>query len=369
MIYLDNASTTSVDPLVIKEMIPYFDNFFFNASSKSLPGNALNKKLQDARISCAELINADPEEIIFTSGATESINLALKGYVEENFDKGNHIVTSKTEHKAVLKTCEYLETKGINVTYLDVNKQGEIIWDQLEKSITDQTSILAFMLVNNETGVINDIKQICKIAKKHGIVVFCDATQAIGKLSINVRELGIDMLCMSAHKINGPKGVGFLYVRQGIKLTPLIHGGSQENDMRGGTYNTPLIVGLGKASEIVSKTLKTSQVKYKTLNQYLINNISSKKNIEIISKNASKVDNIINLKILGLDANIFVESNRYISISNGSACTSRLIEGSHVLKAMGYTDQECNECIRISFSKLTTLEEIDVLINELNKIC
>lgn len=369
MVYLDNASTTSVDPFVIEAMMPYFNNFFFNASSKSLPANILNKKLQEARVSCAELINANPEEIIFTSGATESINFALKGYIEENFGKGNHIVTSKTEHKAVLKTCEYLETKGIDVTYLDVNRQGEIIWEQLEESITEQTSILAFMLVNNETGVINDIKRICKIAKKHGIVVFCDATQAIGKLSINVHELGIDMLCMSAHKINGPKGVGFLYVREGIKLTPLIHGGSQENDMRGGTYNTPLIIGLGKASEIVSKTLETNRSKYKILNEYLINNISSKKNIEIISESASKVDNIINLKILGLDANIFVESNKYISVSNGSACTSRLIEGSHVLKAMGYTDQECNECIRVSFNKLTTLEELDILINELNKIC
>ncbi|MEG0760731.1 MAG: aminotransferase class V-fold PLP-dependent enzyme, partial [Chryseobacterium sp.] len=194
--------------------------------------------------------NCSPDEIIFTSGGSESNNAVLKGVAHTYRNKGNHIITCKTEHKAVLKTCEYLETKGIEVTYLDVNSEGVISLDDLENAITSDTSLIALMMVNNETGVLHDIKKICEIAHSKDISVFCDATQSLGKLPVDVRNLEVDMLCMSGHKLNGPKGAGFLYVRKGISLTPFMHGGSQEKEMRGGTYNTPLIIGLGKACEV-----------------------------------------------------------------------------------------------------------------------
>lgn len=369
MIYLDNASTTSVDQLVLEEMMPYFLNSFHNPSSRNLAASKIMEKIEASRKQCADLINADPKEIIFTSGSTEAINFALKGFMEESFDKGNHIITCKTEHKAVLKTCEYLETKGIDVTYLNVNKEGELDLGEFKNAITPNTGLIAIMLVNNETGVIQNLKSICKIAHSHNISVFCDATQAIGKLPVNVKELGIDMLCMSAHKINGPKGSGFLYVKDGIFLTPLIHGGSQENNMRSGTYNSPLIIGLGKACEIAKNDLHRNQLHYKMLYDYFTKKTSGFTTITEIAENALKVSNIINLRIVNTDANIFVESNKEIILSNGSACTSGIIEGSHVLKAMGLSGKQVNECIRVSFDKNTTTEEIDVLIKQLASVC
>lgn len=368
MIYLDNASTTALDPRVLETMMPYFLDCFQNASSNNKSGKLIKSKIEESRQYCADLINAHADEIIFTSGATEAINYALKGFLEENFEKGNHIITCKTEHKAVLKTCEYLETKGVEVTYLNVDKSGALDFKELERVITPQTSLIAIMLVNNETGVIHDLKAITEIAHSKNVVVFCDATQAIGKISVNVKDLKVDMLCMSGHKINGPKGIGYLYIKKGISLTPLIHGGSQENDNRGGTYNAPLIIGLGKACEILNKSLVTYQQQYSGLSKYFTDQIEKIEKIDIISTNSPKVSNIINLRIKGIDANVFVESNREISLSNGSACTSRIIEGSHVLKAMGLSDAEANECIRISFDKNTTKEEVEVLIKQLRSI-
>lgn len=369
MIYLDNASTTALDPLVLEAMMPYFKDAFQNASSNHLQGQQIKTRIEESRKLCADLINAKPDEIIFTSGSTEAINYALKGYLEENFDKGNHIITCKTEHKAVLKTCEYLESKGVDVTYLSVNTNGEINYDELQDSISENTALIALMLVNNENGVIHNIKKVCEIAHSKEVDVFCDATQAVGKMPIDVEDLGVDMMSMSAHKINGPKGIGFLYVKQGIQLTPLIHGGSQENDNRGGTYNSPLIIGLGKTVELAKKNIVQNANHINDLYAYLKEQVSLLPNIAELSRGTDKVTNIVNLKINNLDTSVFVEGNKEISLSNGSACTSQIIEGSHVLKAMGLSDMEANECVRISFDKNSAKEEIDVLIKQFKSLC
>lgn len=349
-------------------MLPYFNEFYGNASSSHLLGKTSKLAIDEARKNVSKLINANENEIIFTSGATESINLALKGYVEENFEKGNHIITCKTEHKAVLNTCEYLETKGIEVTYLDVDSTGLINLKDLENSITTNTALIAIMYANNETGVVQDIKSIGNISKKHNLTFFCDATQAIGKVKIDVNHLNIDMLCMSAHKLNGPKGIGFLYKKNGINLTPLLHGGAQENYTRGGTYNTPLIVGLGKTCEITKNKIKENNYHYQTLFQTVVNFINNIDNISLIGNKDNRLYNIINLRIKGIDASVFAESSNVFMVSNGSACTSRIIEGSHVLKAMGFTDMECNQCLRISFDLETSIDHIIQFFEILNKI-
>lgn len=358
MIYLDNASTTRINEEVLNAMMPYFNQYYFNASSNHKEGVSVKYEIEKSRKLCADLIHAETSEIIFTSGATESINYALKGFFEENFEKGNHLITCKTEHKAVLKTCEYLETKGIEVTYLDVDSNGLIDLNELEDSITPETALIAIMFANNETGVIQDIKSIGEIAQKHNVLFFCDATQANGKVAIDVNCLNIDMLCMSAHKINGPKGIGFLYVKNGIQLTPLIHGGSQENDNRGGTYNTPLIIGLGKACELAKRYIDNTAKGYKEIWETVLKCIDNTNNILVVGDLNQRLFNIINLKINNLDASVFVESSKEFAVSNGSACTSRIIEGSHVLKAMGLSDQECNQCLRISFDENTQIEHI-----------
>ncbi|MEJ5053923.1 cysteine desulfurase family protein [Sphingobacterium sp. MYb382] len=357
--YLDNASTTRINVEVFNEMIPYFNEYYFNASSNHKGGGLVKSVIENARCLCANLINATSENIIFTSGSTESINYVLKGYLEENFAVGNHIITCKTEHKAVLETCEYLETKGIEISYLDVKSDGLIDLFDLESAIKPETALIVIMFANNETGVVQDIKGIGEIAQKYNVKFFCDATQAIGKVHIDVNSLGIDMLCMSAHKIGGPKGIGFLYVKNGIKLTPLLHGGSQENNNRAGTYNTPLIVGLGKACEIASNSLLENQIFYKTLFDKVIESVNKIDNTRLIGATENRVYNILNIKIEGLDASIFVEASDDFAVSNGSACTSRIIEGSHVLKAMGLSDKECNECLRISFDTSNSIVEID----------
>lgn len=365
--YLDNASTTRINEEVLHAMMPYFKYLFFNASSKHIYGRKINEAIERSRSLCADMINAMSSEIIFTSGATESINYALKGFFEENFEKGNHLITCKTEHKAVLKTCEFLESKGIDVTYLNVDFNGMINMDELEASITPDTALIAIMFANNETGVIQDIKSIGEISKKHNIVFFCDATQAIGKVNIDVDLFNIDMLCMSAHKINGPKGIGFLYVKNGIALSPLIHGGSQENDNRGGTYNTPLIIGLGKACELAKKNIYNSRIHYQAIWSSVLQYLDSNNHIKILGDLKNRLHNIINLQISGLDASIFVESSHDFAVSNGSACTSRIVEGSHVLKAMGLTDVESNQCLRISFDENTKVEDVNKFINRFYK--
>jgi cysteine desulfurase len=345
--YLDNASTTKVDKRVLQDMLPYFTEIYGNASSDHAFGKLAKTAIEIARKQTAAIINASDSEIIFTSGATESINLALKGYAEANFQKGNHIITAKTEHKAVLATCKYLEERGIEVTYLDVNKDGMISIESLHKAIRLETFLIAIMYVNNETGVIQPIHEIGKIARENNIAFFCDATQAIGKVNVDVIEDNIDMLCLSGHKLNGPKGIGALYKKKEIKLTPLIHGGGQENGLRAGTYNTPLIVGLGKACELAKSEFEeknNSLVESRDVFEIEI----ERSNIGFVCfRNSNRAPHISCIKLIDNDAERFLLSNsKKLIASNGSACNAALLELSHVYKEIF---EEPDKIIRISF--------------------
>ena len=268
--YFDNASTTKVDSRVLEAMKPYFSEIYGNASSNHDFGKESKQAIELSRKQVSKLINCNESEIIFTSGATESINFAIKGFVESNFEKGNHIITVKTEHKAVLATCEYLETKGVEVTYLDVDKDGLISINDLKEAIRNDTFLICIMYVNNETGIIQPIKEIGSIAKANNITFFCDATQAVGKIKVDVIENNIDLLCYSGHKLNASKGVGILYKNKNIELTPLFHGGGQENGLRSGTENIPAIMGFAKACELAAKQWSTPTVILNTNNIHLL---------------------------------------------------------------------------------------------------
>ncbi len=345
-LYLDSASTTPVDPRVIEAMLPYFSEIFGNASSNHIYGKQAKNAIEVAREQVARLINADNKEIIFTSGATESINLAIKGFVEANVDKGNHIITVKTEHKAVLSTCEYLETKGFEVTYLDVNENGLVSLDELTSAIRNTTLLIAVMYVNNEIGVIQPISEIGKIARNHNICFFCDATQAVGKINLDVEIDYIDMLCFSGHKLNGPKGIGVLYKKSNLELTPLFHGGGQENGLRSGTYNTPLIVGLGKACEIITHEL-TEIISNLLEKRNELENYYEKNNIGLVNfKHVNRAPHILSITLNKDNAEDHLILNaKEFSASTGSACNSSVISESHVLIAL----KKKKNNIRISF--------------------
>lgn len=366
LIYLDNASTTIVDSRVLEEMLPYFTEIYGNASSNHKFGKMAKVAIEKSRKQVASLINSNESEIIYTSGATESINFALKGFIEANIDRGNHIITVKTEHKAVLATCEYLETKGVEVTYLDVDKDGLISLQDLKDAIRDDTVLICVMYVNNETGVIQPIKEIGQIAAENDIIFFCDATQAIGKIQVDVEENSIDMLCFSGHKLNGPKGVGVLYKKRNIELTPLIHGGGQENDLRGGTYNTPLIVGLGKAAEISISEYDNNYSKIKAISNYAYSKLQQLEGVSIIGNQSFKIGNILNVYIPNISADIFVSKTNEVALSNGSACNSQIIENSHVLKAMGINNKDSNHYVRFSIDKYNTIEHVDEVLKIIN---
>lgn len=364
-IYLDNASTTKVDERVLAEMLPYFTEIYGNASSNHDFGKQAKNAIDESRKQVAELINSNESEIIFTSGATETINMALKGYVDANYSKGNHIITAKTEHKAVLETCNYLEERGVEVTYLNVNKNGLISLDELKSAIRPDTLLICVMYVNNETGVIQPTREIGLLAKENDIAFFCDATQAVGKIAVDVEKDVIDMLCFSGHKLNGPKGIGVLYKRNEIKLTPLMHGGGQENGLRAGTYNTPLIVGLGKACEIVKRELDSNTDILKKNSSYLIQELKKIDGAVITGNVNHKIPAIIDVMLPGLNSDILISKESDFALSSGSACTSQIIESSHVLKAMGFSDNECNQTIRISINKETTELHINELVKRL----
>ena len=344
--YLDTAATTPVDQRVLDAMYPYFSEIFGNASSNHIYGKEAKKAIEIARDQVAKLINAESKEVIFTSGATESINLALKGFVESNIAKGNHIITVKTEHKAVLSTCEYLETKGFEVTYLDVDCNGLISLMDLKNAIKETTILIAIMYVNNEIGVIQPIADIGKIAQEQNICFFCDATQAVGKVKVDVLSDNIDMLCFSGHKLNGPKGVGVLYKKSNIELTPLIHGGGQENGLRAGTYNTPLIVGLGKACELISEKwdsfIDNLNKKRNELEKYFEEN-----NIGIINfKEVKRAPHILSVTLFNYIAEDYLINNlKEFVASTGSACNSGLVRNSHVIDSIKNLN---NHTLRIS---------------------
>lgn len=333
--YLDAAATTPVDPRVVEKMTPYFTEIFGNASSNHIYGKQAKRAIEEARIQVASIISADQSEIYFTSGSTESINWALKGYLEANPDKGNHIITVKTEHKAVLNTCEYLETKGYEVTYLDVDQNGLISLDELRISITPNTSMICVMYVNNEIGVIQDIPKIGEIARSQNIAFFCDATQAIGKVPVDIEKDNIDLLCFSGHKMNGPKGIGALYVKNGLKLNPLIHGGGQEKGLRGGTYNTPLIVGFGEACRLAKDEFELRLEKLLNKRQELIDKYEGNGIGVINFKEVLTAPHILSVTLGNQDAEDYLLLNaREFVASVGSACSSGIFQNSHVILAL-----------------------------------
>ncbi|MFN4235305.1 MAG: cysteine desulfurase family protein [Bacteroidia bacterium] len=359
MIYLDYNSTTPVDERVLQKMLPYFTEKFGNAASKThAMGWIADEAVKHARKQVAEFIGAVEQEIVFTSGATEAINLAIKGIYEAYKSKGNHIIAVKTEHKAVLDTLENLEKKGAQITLLDVDKNGLIDLAELEKSINDKTILVCVMLANNETGVIQPIKEISEIIHKKNSILFCDATQAIGKIPVNVDALGIDALCISAHKFYGPKGVGALYVRRKnprVSLIAQIDGGGHERGLRSGTLNVPSIIGLGAACTVCDFN---ELEKIKLLRDDFENKMLQLENVYINSKDCARLPNTSSITIKGIKAEQLISKIPDIAIATGSACTSALARPSHVLSAMGLSAEDAYGSIRISLGKHTKPTEI-----------
>ena len=361
MIYLDSASSTYISNEVLKEMKPFLEDthLWANPSSKHKCAELPKKAILNARTRIADLINSDSEEVIFTSGATESINLAIKGIITDYSD--SHIITTQTEHKAVLESCKYLESIGVEVTYLGVDQNGVISLDELKSSIQKNTVLISVQFANNEIGTIQDIESIGRICKDNNIPFMCDATQAIGKLEVDVEKLNIDLLCLSSHKINGPKGVGSLYKRKRIKINSLIHGGGQEGGLRAGTLNTAGIVGFGKACEIAKNNLKMNHQKLSEIQTEFETFIESNKKGEVIAKGVSRLPHISNI-ILNEEAETFMIRNKdKICVSTGSACNSSIETHSHVLDAL-HLKEKIKKCVRFSFNKNSKLAEIKIVI-------
>ncbi|HSQ43523.1 MAG TPA: IscS subfamily cysteine desulfurase [Ginsengibacter sp.] len=366
-VYLDNNATTQVDPRVLEAMIPYFTDHYGNAASRSHAfGWEAEEAVDYAREQVAQLIGAEPKEIIFTSGATEADNLALKGVYETYASKGNHIITVVTEHKAVLDSCKHIEKLGGEVTYLSVNKDGLIDLDELQKAIKPNTVLIAIMYANNETGVIQPIKEISAIARKNGILFFTDATQAAGKIPIDVDKDGIDLMAFSAHKIYGPKGVGALYVRRKnprVKLIAQIDGGGHERNMRSGTLNVPGIVGFGKACELCRIEMKKDTEQIKKLRDKLESELLKLGEVYVNGSKESRLPNTTNLSFKHVESEtLMLGFNKDIAVSSGSACTSATLEPSYVLKALGVEGDLAKAAIRFGLSRFTSELEIDYAI-------
>ncbi|HRG01025.1 MAG TPA: cysteine desulfurase family protein [Bacteroidia bacterium] len=367
MVYLDYNATTPVDERVLAEMLPYFTEHFGNASSNTHPlGWYAQGAIDKARQQVASFIGAESSEIVFTSGATEAINMALKGVFNAYKTKGNHIITCKTEHKAVLDTCAYLEEKGATITYLNVDREGRIDLDELKESFTDKTILVAIMAANNETGVLQDLEKISEITHQHEATFFSDTTQMAGKLPIDVNEMGLDLCCISAHKLYGPKGVGALHIRRKnprVNLVPLFHGGGHENGKRSGTLNVTGIVGLGKACEIAQAEFWDNNMHISKVRGYLEHQLLEISDLRINGSTRYRLYNTSNIYFPPLkDGNsIFSKIKNKYAVSLGSACTSANSEPSHVLMAMGLEKQESDNCIRFSFGKKSQKEEVEEL--------
>jgi cysteine desulfurase len=370
-IYLDNAATTKTRPEVVEAMLPYFTEFYGNPSSIYEFATQNKKGIDDARAKVAQVIGADSSEIFFTAGGTEADNWALKVATEAFAGKGNHIITSKIEHHAILHTCEYLQKKGIEVTYIDVDENGILKLDQLEKAIRPSTILISVMFANNEIGTLQPIKEIGAIAKKHNILFHTDAVQAYGQVPIDVNEMNIDMLSASAHKLNGPKGIGFLYIKKGIKLRSFIHGGGQERQRRAGTENVPGIIGFGKAAEIALETMQERADKEIHLRNLLMKRILEE--IPFVRVNGDKVrrlPNNVNISfqfIEGESLLIMLDMNN-ICASSGSACTSGSLDPSHVLLAIGLPHEIAHGSLRLTVGHENTDEEMNYTVDRIKEI-
>lgn len=371
VIYLDNAATTKVHKEVVDAMLPYFTESYGNpASLYSFSADAA-KAVAIARDSIQELINAKDGEIFFTAGGTESDNWAIKAVAEAYESKGKHIITTKIEHHAVLHTCEYLEKKGYEVTYVDVDEFGTIKLNELEAAIRPDTILISVMMANNEIGTIQPIEEVGKIARKHGILFHTDAVQAFGHIEIDVEKMNIDLLSASAHKINGPKGVGFLYMRKGSKLRSFIHGGAQEAGKRAGTHNVPGIAGFGKAVQLAKETLNKRAEYEEKLRDYLIERVLTEIPYSRLNGERSKrLPNNANFcfRFIEGESMLIMLDQKGICASSGSACTSGALDPSHVLLAIGLPHEIAHGSLRLTLSEDTTKEEIDYTVDELKKI-
>ena len=370
-IYLDNNSTTPCDPRVVDAMVPYFHQYHGNAASRSHPyGWVAEEAVDYSREQIAMLIGADPKEIIFTSGATESDNLAIKGVFEMYGRKGNHIITLKTEHKAVLDTCKRVEKMGGEVTYLDVAEDGLVDLNELEAAITDKTILVSIMWANNETGVIQPMKEIGDICKKHGVLFMSDATQAVGKIPVNPKEVGIHLMAFTAHKMYGPKGCGALFVNRKnprVKVTAQIDGGGHERGMRSGTLNVPGIVGFGTAAELARKEMAQDAERLRVLRDKLENALMT--NLEEVYINGNqdhRMPHVTNLSFKHVEGEgLMMTFNQNIAVSSGSACTSASLEPSYVLIALGLGDDLAHSSIRFSLGRFNTEEDVDYAVESL----
>ncbi len=368
-IYMDNHATTRVDPGVLDEMLPYFCERFGNAASRNHQfGWEAEAGVDEAREQIVQLIGASsPREIVFTSGATESDNLAIKGIAESYKDKGNHIVTCATEHKAVLDSCKVLEGKGYKVTYLPVDSYGFLDLEKIREAITDKTILISIMAANNEIGTIHPIKEIGQIAKERGVIYHCDATQGVGKISMNVADMGIDLLSFSAHKIYGPKGIGALYIRSRqprIRLTPIIDGGGHEKGIRSGTLNVPGIIGFGKACQLAEVEMAEEGPRLNRLRERLKEGIFSRLDGVFLNGDATRrLPGNLNMSFAHVDGESLLMGLKEIAVSSGSTCTSAVFEPSHVLRALGVKEDLANASIRFGLGRFNTEEEVNYTID------
>jgi len=371
-IYLDHNATTPCDPRVVEAMIPYFTNSFGNAASRNHPfGWQAEEAVDYAREQVAKLIGADPKEIIFTSGATEADNLAIKGVFEMYASKGNHIITCNIEHKAVLDTCKHIEKEGGEVTYLKVNPDGLIDMKELEAAIKPTTILIAIMYANNEIGTVMPMKEISELAKKKGILVFSDATQAVGKIPVDVSKDGIDLMAFTAHKMYGPKGVGALYVRRKnprVKVTAQMDGGGHERGMRSGTLNVPGIVGFGKACEICRTEMEEETKRVSALRDKLEIALMKTEEAYINGSTQHRLPHVTNISFKYVEGEgLLMGFNKDIAVSSGSACTSASLEPSYVLKALGLGDDLAHSSLRFGLGRFTTEDQIDYTVDAVTK--
>lgn len=372
-IYLDHHATTPLDPRVLDEMMPYLTENYGNSSSMDHSyGYEASTAVESARGRIARAVGARPDEIIFTSGATESNNLALLGAMSRNEGKGDHLITCSTEHKAVLETAEHLKRIGKRVTYLPVDRHGKIDLATLESAITDRTVLISVMLANNEVGTIQDIDKIGSIAHKSGLLFHTDAAQAVGHIPVNVEKMNIDMMSISSHKMYGPKGIGAIYVRRmrpRVKLSPIVHGGGQERGLRPGTLNVPAIVGFGKAIEIATQEMSVENTRYVTWSRYMLKRFE-----EVGGKLNGHPENRLpanlNITFQGIESKAIINSiSKIVALSTGSACTMDTVEPSHVLRALGLSEEDAHSSIRIGMGRFNSENEISTAVSEIVNAC